>query len=304
MNEQQLSFWIELARYTTWLSQANLKATTKRAYNFHLEQFALYLKASDRTAELLSPQGARDAVVAEYLDRCEERAGIASRNAALTALRSLFFFMGQAPLVAEHRPTVARRAPALTPEEIGVLLHHVDKMRSVRDRAILLLLLNTGIRISECALLDMEDVQCTARYGKIIIGNDRSYRQVPLNDSCRKRILDWLLVRSRYVRTDRDTAVFITLSGSRMSVSAIDSIIRRRGSQAGLVLCAGTLRNTFFASLVADGHSLEHVAQIGGYRKIDTMRRFTTPWHLDVELEDMQKMVHSVGLVESQTPTT
>lgn len=66
------------------------------------------------------------------------------------------------------RPDVRREelaqaaSRALSPEELRRFLRAVERCQSPRDRAIALLLVNTALRIGECAALDVDDIAISA----------------------------------------------------------------------------------------------------------------------------------------------
>ena len=63
-----------------------------------------------------------------------------------------------------RREDLAQAAPrALSPGELRRFLRAVERCESPRDRAIALLLVNTGLRIGECAALDVDDIAVSAR---------------------------------------------------------------------------------------------------------------------------------------------
>ena len=86
---------------------------------------------------------------------------------------------------------VTRQAPkALRPKQVKALRRAAATL-SVRDRAIILTLLHTGIRRAEFAALQLGDMVTTRRKGYLAVRSDkgRRSRTVPLNAECRKAIL-------------------------------------------------------------------------------------------------------------------
>jgi hypothetical protein len=78
---------------------------------------------------------------------------------------------------------------ALTPEQLREVQLETDRLRSTRDRAIMELLLRTGLRIGELADLDVGDVRLTQRTGELVIRHGKSDRRrvVPLNRGAEPR---------------------------------------------------------------------------------------------------------------------
>jgi len=135
-----------------------------------------------------------------------------------------------------------------------------------RDVAIVILLLNTGLRLSELVALRFENIDLAEHNGHLeIAGKGRKERVVPLNLNARKAMQNWLHVRPENAKNG---AVFIALEHStngNLCDRSIQRIVRRFGEQAGLPnLIPQVLRHTFAKNLVNAGVSLEKVAALLG----------------------------------------
>ena len=78
-----------------------------------------------------------------------------------------------------------------------------------RDRAIVVLLLYTALRLTELVALDVGDARMSARKGMLVVrsGKGDVYREVPLNKPVREALEAWLKARARRVAVGRDRAV-------------------------------------------------------------------------------------------------
>src|SRR5205823_9456339 len=121
----------------------------------------------------------------------------------------------------EDLPTQAPRA--LEPAEQKRFLRAVERCASVRDRAIGLLLFYTGLRISECAALTVDDVRLSSRKGLVIVrmGKGNTYREVPLNAEVRAALDAWLAQRKKRASQRSESALFITKQGTRLAMRSI-----------------------------------------------------------------------------------
>src|SRR5207244_1246296 len=115
----------------------------------------------------------------------------------------------------------------------------------VRGRAIGLLLFYTGLRISECAALTLDDVRLSSRKGLVIVcmGKGNSYREVPLNAEVRTALDAWLQQRKQRGLRRNESALFLTKQGTRLATRTIDDVVRRLGQKASLSLSAHILRH-------------------------------------------------------------
>jgi integrase/recombinase XerC len=66
-----------------------------------------------------------------------------------------------------------------------------------------------------------------------------------------------------------------------MSSRAVDLVVRRLASQAGLELSAHVLRHTFVTNLIRSGADVVLVAELAGHRRLDTTRRYSLPSQAD-----------------------
>ena len=155
----------------------------------------------------------------------------------------------------------------------------------MRDRAIALLLFYTGLRISECAALTLNDVRLSSRKGLVIVrmGKGNTYREVPLNVEVRTALDTWLEQRKQRVSQRNESALFLTKQGTRLATRSIDDVVRRLGQEANLSLSAHILRHTCLTSLVRHGNDLVLVAELAGHKRLETTRRYSLPTAADRE---------------------
>jgi site-specific recombinase XerD len=169
--------------------------------------------------------------IAAFLDHLEtDRHNSArTRNARLTAIRALFAYA--ALRHPEHAAGIARvlAIPAkrfdkatvtyLNGAEVTALLTAADRSRweGRRDYTLMLVAIQTGLRISELLGLDVHDI--TLGTGKHLRcnGKGRKHRAVPLNEPVEQVLRDWLYERSG----NPDEPVFVTRTGRRLSPDAV-----------------------------------------------------------------------------------
>jgi site-specific recombinase XerD len=102
-------------------------------------------------------------------------------------------------------------------------------LNDARDRAILLVLLDTGLRLAEFLALNLEDVDPIT--GTILIrsGKGRKPRNVYLGDTSRR-----ILRRYVKIRRDHSRSLWMSKSGERLSETGLRMMLRRRAAQAGV----------------------------------------------------------------------
>jgi site-specific recombinase XerD len=282
-----------LAAYVSWLEGRPLAARSREAYAHQARRYLEWL--GDRSpvdGDPLAEGDARDWAVRDYKRHLKavERWKPASVNLALAALDSFYTQLGLGrPIV--RREELSKSAPrAITEEEQRRLLRIAERARA-RDRAIVVLLLYTGLRLAELVALDVDDVKMSARKGVVIVrsGKGDAYREVPLNALVRQVLDEWLAER-RAKAGEGERAVFVGRSGQRLSKRSVDDVIRGLGKDAGVSLSAHILRHTFLTRLVRQGSDLVLVAELAGHRRLETTRRYSLPSDIDrlLAVENLQ----------------
>lgn len=106
-----------------------------------------------------------------------------------------------------------------------------------RDRAVLTILLKTGIRRGELLALDVADADLPARQIQLKPAAKRTNRTVFLDEEAARSIKRWLAARETRYRKPKEQALFVSNKGTRLERSAIDAMVRRAGERAGLHDC-------------------------------------------------------------------
>jgi integrase len=273
-----------LDRYGSWLDSTALAARSQANYRRWVIELVEDLDAAGELAAFLALGGEQKRLVTltnwrrQLIDRGLAPATV---NLALAAASSLLACHALAcPTVARVAvpPGVAR---ALTRSELRALERLIDGLTSARDRAILQVLLRTGLRIGELAALDRRDVEVTQRTGQIVVrhGKGDRYRVVPLSRRARQALKAWLVERAEHPRAPADvtasTPLWLSRSGARLSARTVNAIVANAMNSAGLDHTAHALRHTLATRLVReDGCDLVLVADVLGHQDVKTTARY------------------------------
>ncbi len=226
---------------------------------------------------------ARDWAVRDYKRHLKsvERWKPSSVNLALAALDSFYTQLGLGRPVVRREDLPAKAPRALSEEQQRRLLR-VAERASARDRAIVVMLLYTGLRLAELVALDVDDARTSARKGLVIVrsGKGDAYREMPLNALVRQVLAEWLVER-KALTADGERALFLGRGGRRLAKRSVDDVVRGLGKDAGVTLSAHVLRHTFLTAMVRQGSDLVLVAELAGHRRLETTRRYSLPSHAD-----------------------
>ena len=279
----------QLRKYTTWLKRQPLSDSTRRSYGSRVGRFLDYLAdTGEDLVGLFNSAREFEHVLKSYKRHLKVKSKLspATVNAHLTAIDHFIQYSGQQPpeVPREGLPKEAPRA--LEKDEQRRFLRAVAGCRRSIDRGVILLLFYTGIRIGECAALNVDDVFVVGRKRKVVVrsGKGDQYREIPLNEEAAKAVQHWLKDREeRFSQVAVEPALFLNPQGRRMSTAALDLIVRKVGDACGLPISAHRLRHTLLTNLVRNKTDLVIVAEIGGHKKLETTRRYTLPTSGDKE---------------------
>jgi site-specific recombinase XerD len=282
-----------LDAYLSWLESRPLAARSREAYAHQVRRYLAWL--GDRSpvdGDPLVDEAARDWAVRDYKRHLKavERWKPASVNLSLAALDSFYTQLGLGrPVV--RREEMSKAAPRAISEEEQRRLLRMCERAPARDRAIVVVLLYTGLRLAELVALDLDDVRISARKGLMIVrsGKGDAYREVPLNALVRQVLEEWLAERAKRV-AEGERALFVGRSGRRLSKRSVDDVVRGLGEDAGVKMSAHVLRHTFLTRMVRQGSDLVLVAELAGHRRLETTRRYSLPSDVDrlLAVENLQ----------------
>ena len=218
-----------------------------------------------------------------------------SINRAIAAARSFCRFLWEEGRL-ETNPAQALRSirlgPLLAPKHLTVVemerllsLPSPDTLTGRRDRALLMLLYNTGLRVGELCALSRGDVLLPAEgWGALqVVGKGRRLCRVPINRPAADALLAYLADRD-----DSEPALFLNRSQHRFSVRGIALLVNRYLRAAGITDRSGphVLRHTFATHALRARPNLRAVQELLGHAWVTTTQRYT---HLEVE--DLQAQV-------------
>lgn len=240
-------------------------------------------------------------LIAGFLDHLERERGnsVRTRNARLAAIHSLFRFAALAH--PEHAESIARvlaippkrfdRAliTYLTEPEVDALLTACDQSTRTgrRDHALLLLAVQTGLRISELTGLTRADVHLGAGAHVACHGKGRKDRITPLTSGTIAALRHWLSEHDG----GRDMPLFPTRRDTKLSRDAVEHRLAHYTERAaascpslrGKTVTAHVLRHTTAMRLLHAGVDTSVIALWLGHVSADTTQIYL---HADLKLKE------------------
>lgn len=215
--------------------------------------------------------------------------GVAARARKLVAVRSFFDYLvlkrnllSVNPAADIDAPRLRKSLPVYLTESNAVkLLDAVRGPAYERDFCILLLFLSCGMRVSELAGLNLNDVVGeTVR----VLGKGNKERILYLNPACQQAIKDYLAVRDgTNVHTQDKDALFLSRNHRRISVDSIQMLVKKTAAAAGLDAkrCSPhKLRHTAATMMLQNGVDVRTLQEVLGHESLNTTQIYT---HIDSE---------------------
>lgn len=229
-------------------------------------------------------------------------------------LRTFFFWLQREGYTEEsilarlRRPKVPFKIiEPLTEAEISLILSAInpDTLWGSRDVAIMITLLDTGLRVSELANLKVDDAHLEQGYLKVF-GKGQKERIVPIGSSAQKTLMRYLYHFRPEPTPIGANHFFIMGAGNPMSAHAVKLVMRRVAERSGVKrLHAHLLRHTFAVNYLMNGGDVFSLQQILGHTTLEMVRRYVSLANTQVISQHrLYSPVDRMGLRQIRRATT
>ncbi len=288
-----------------------ISSRTKIAYAYDLRVFFEYImknnsycreyKMTELPMEVLDMIGRED--IEEYLEYLSlykngENEEIVNdergKSRKLASLRSFYNYYFRNELISTNPPALVpmpklheKEIIRLEPDEVADLLDRVEagtdltkkqlnyhNKTVVRDTALLTLLLGTGIRVSECVGLDIDDIDW--KNDRIKVRRKGGYEDVVyFGNEVHDAMASYMEERKRIIPVDgHEDAFFLSLQNKRISVRAVENLVKKYASAVSLKkITPHKLRSTFGTNLYQETGDIYLVADVLGHKDVNTTRK-------------------------------
>lgn len=187
-------------------------------------------------------------------------------------------------------PTLAKKVlPALTAEQVKAIL---AACVAQRDKTMLLLLLDSGLRASEAVKLNIGDIDMKSGSITVRQGKQQKDRTTFIGATTRKAIKLYLMERNG---PDAREPLFISeRNGERLTYSGLAQVIRDLRTAAGVSFSAHSLRRTFAIGCLRGGMDIFVLAKLMGHADITVLKSY-----LDIVRDDLQSAHEKFGPVDN-----
>lgn len=269
--------------YENYLSKVKKASNnTISSYIRDIRQFSDWL-TTECSGDFLDATQLNIAEYMSYLNSIGKSASTASRS--LASLKNFYGylvssgFLEKTPVLDIHVDRGEKKLPQiLTGREIELLLSQpvcVDA-KGYRDKAMMEVMYATGIRVTELINLDVEDVNIDL--GIIKCTGAKKTRSIPLYPAALKALAVYLRdVRASLVSDPDETALFLNISGVRMSRQGFWKIIKHYQNMAHIEkeITPHTLRHSFAVHLLENGADVGSLQELMGHCDISSTQMYT-----------------------------
>ncbi len=245
-----------------------LSPRTRKVYRGQVRRFA--------RATGLEPGEISADQVAEYLRVISEERGVSRsyHSQALSAIRYLFVHVLGRPMVMEKipRPKRSRRLPFVLSR--GELARMLDVCRSPQEKALVMMLYSTGVRVGELVRMRRADVDRDRRMVRVRQGKGAKDRYTLLSD----RAADALDHHLEYRRQAHGDWLFPGGKvGRPLTTRSIQKTLSRIGRRAGIEkkVTPHVLRHSFATHLLEAGTDIRYIQELLGHASTRTTEIYT-----------------------------
>jgi integrase/recombinase XerC len=294
-------YFIAIENTTAPLSQLNYAYDLNTFFNYLIVRFDKFQNKKSITIEDFNNITSID--IEEYMSYLSYYTidGIVYHNnekakaRKLSALRSFFSYLYKKNMISKNESEKVTRPKLhdkeiirLEVDEVVKLLNesetptHLSKHQiaydkknlSIRDTAMLTLFLGTGIRVSECVGLDIDDIDFSTN-GFTITRKGGNKTILYFSDEVGNELKKYLEYRKTLELPETEKALFISLKKRRISVRAVENLVKKY-SQSVIPLKHITphkLRSTYGTNLYKETKDIYIVADVLGHKDVNTTKK-------------------------------
>lgn len=251
---------------------------TIRRYEYTLGKFRAFI-GSQNPLEQVTPS-----VLREFMLKLE---GTVKPNTLLGVMRDIKAFLrfcereemiDRNPIYKVTMPKVDQQIlPALTEEEVAILLNSCSSKSAldIRNKALLVLMLDTGLRLSEVADMKVGDID---KNGLIVVmGKGRKERMVRLGATALKAVQKYSRLRGGQTRE----AFWLGVRGP-MTARGIAEMLEKLSKPLGISCHPHKLRRTCALMMLRNGCDIFSLQHMLGHADITVLRRYLAQTQADI----------------------
>ncbi|WP_053957137.1 tyrosine-type recombinase/integrase [Inediibacterium massiliense] len=311
---QKIDFLID--DFMIYCESKNLAKKTMMSYEQTLKLFSKYLEYEKN---IINIKQVDEKILREYINYTKERGkytivsnentshynmpsnrkdyakkiSITTINNYIRNLKVFFNFLKdqnyiQKDVVSKIKQLKNDRKPKdfITDEQFMNMLRHIDttKFHEYRDYIIIQLLLDTGMRIGECLLIQSDNIDLNYKSIFLKAENTKSKksRYIYFSQIMYTQLKRWIQYKDRYTESNY---LFCSKKGTPILIHSFEKKIKEYGNRVGLKIHPHQLRNNFAKRFLMSGGNIHTLSVILGHSSV----KITEQAYLDLTNDDIRK---------------
>ena len=259
---------------------------TCRAYQNDLNQFFDHIEIINKDRDIIKLKNADKLIRSWIVQMMENDISASTINRKLSTLKSYFRFLRRQgvidydPLAKIFTLKTEGRLPAFVNEKQMSYLENRDLFSDdffgIRDRLIIEILYQTGVRVSELVNLKDDNVNFTKKQLHIHGKRDKE-RIVPINDQLIDSIENYTALRKRHFHDSVEGSLLVTNKGKKLYPKAVYRIVKSYLSIVTTIQQKSphVLRHTFATHMLNDGADLNAIKELLGHSNLSATQIYT-----------------------------
>lgn len=260
----------------------NYSDLTINGYDYEITKFLDYLNDNHLDYRKINLDMIRNYL--KYLDNLKYKKNSISKN--LSSLRSYYKFLTEEKVILNNpfknisNPKKDKKLPDfLNYEEINKLFDCADTTTplGLRNRCILEILYDTGIRVSELVNLKISDIEFDKKIINIL-GKGKKERIVYYGDYLQEVLEKYINDSRKYLLNNKSSEYLIlNNNGSKITTRGVEYIIDKMVNEAAIKhkISPHVLRHTFATHMLNGGADIKSIQQLLGHESLSTTGIYT-----------------------------
>jgi len=276
------------------LYQEGYSMSTLKTYGWHMYKLGLWLTENG----ISTPDQVTPALTIEWGSRARTMYSPQTQKQGAVVTKAFFKFLSDMKYCREQIAQDVSKFLAIpkvsitlqrtfNEEELDVLFSSCNdsSMQSVRSRALIALLLDTGLRAGELCRIKMTDIDFEKKRIEII-GKGGNQEFVYFSQKCEQALNEWFAIREKIAKSDN---LFISLGGftpgEAITTRGLRIILKKMGERSGIEnVHPHAFRRSFATLRIKNkGQSTRGVQRLGRWRNLETFERYTQALMVDDE---------------------
>jgi site-specific recombinase XerD len=255
-----------LKRFNHFLENNDYSASIDRIEKDSIRAFILYLQQEAKTPHTFKP-----------LSYCTVQGYVRTLKAFFSWLLREEYIESNPMLKIPVPKAPIKIVTTFSDDQVSRLIDTCNRSngQGYRNLAILMLLLDSGIRVSELIGINLDDVNLSE--GSILIRRSKGNKEriVPIGSLVQKILWKYINNYRPIPMTDRITGLFLSERGFPLTKSGIQQMLRRYGRQSGIsgMRCSPhVFRHTFAKNYLLNGGDIFSLQKILGHSSLASVR--------------------------------